>query len=72
VQFQIPELLRTRQFTVSGDRRYFAEATKIDSSDLLIAVRPIGCRDDGSYRLVWRILKQYPNPELESLWEYID
>ena len=72
VQFQIPELLRTRQFTVSGDRRYFAEATKIDSSDLLIAVRPIGRRDDGSYRLVWRILKQYPNPELESLWEYID
>jgi len=72
LQFQIPPLLRTRQFTVSGDRRYFDQATDIDSSDLLIAVRPIARREDGTYRLVWRILKQYPDPELENLWEYID
>lgn len=72
LQFHIPPLLRTRQFTASGDRRYMAESTTIDSSDLLIAVRPIARRSDGSYRLVWKILREYPNPELENLWEYID
>lgn len=72
LQFQVPPLLQTRRLTVSGDRRYLAEATQVNSSDLLLVIRPIARRSDGSYRMVWRILKEFPNPEFENLWEYID
>ncbi len=40
-----------------------------NSSDLLIAFRPIRERD-GSYTLLWRILHRFPSPQIDDLTDY--
>jgi hypothetical protein len=59
-QFQIPPVLESGRFTVTGDQRYRDTLLGLAGSDLLISLRPIERRSDGSYRVVWRILKAFP------------
>mgnify|MGYP003340048455 CR=1 FL=1 len=59
-----------RSFRISGDRRYMAEALEMGSSDVMLVLQPIDRRADGSYRVVWRMLRQFPAPQITDLREY--
>jgi len=72
IQFQVPEALRAGRFQREGDRRYQSVLLDMPSQDLLLAVQPTQRHPDGSYTLRWRILGQFPNPEVVDLGQYVE
>lgn len=72
IQFQVPEVLKTGQFLTDRDRRYRQLLLEMPSSDLILAVQPIVPHGDGSYTLRWRVLGQFPNPEVLDLGQYVE
>jgi hypothetical protein len=51
IQYKLPE---------SGTRR-------LESSDVLVAFRTVNQRSDGSYTVLWRVLNQFPDPQVRDL-----
>lgn len=60
LQFQLPEIMLKSQ-AISPE-----QLQKIRSSDLVIAFRPVHRRNDGSYTVVWRVLKELPAPKIQQ------
>ena len=72
IQFEVPEVLRTGRFLTDRDRRYRQLLLEMPSRDLLLAVQPVAQQRDGSYTLRWRVLGQFPDPEVVDLGQYVD
>lgn len=71
-QFQLPEAILNRELISREQRRDLDEILKTPSSDLLIALQPVSKRADGSYTVIWRVLKQFPDPKITDLERYLD
>lgn len=72
IQFQLPEFVLTGERLNRNQRRNLALFLETPSSDLLVAFRPVYRRLDGSYTVVWRILREFSNPQIEDLVNYVD
>ncbi|TVP60483.1 MAG: hypothetical protein EA343_17385 [Nodularia sp. (in: Bacteria)] len=60
LQFQLPEIMLNGQ-DISSD-----QLQPIPSSDIILAFRPVRRRADGSYTVLWRVLNQFPAPQIEK------
>lgn len=72
IQFQLPEFVLTGERLNRNQRRNLAFFLETPSSDLLVAFRPVYRRIDGSYTVVWRVIREFPNPKIEDLANYVD
>lgn len=61
LHFQLPEAILQSQ-TMSPE-----QLENITSSDIILAFRPVRRRRDGSYTVLWRVLKQLPAPQITKL-----
>ncbi|AFY68525.1 hypothetical protein Pse7367_0208 [Thalassoporum mexicanum PCC 7367] len=66
VAYDLPEAVTNPRLSISRNFPYLEIA---NSSDVLIALRPIRDRN-GSYTILWRILKRFPSPQIEDLEQY--
>jgi hypothetical protein len=66
VAYDLPEAVTNPRLEISRNFPYLEVA---NGSDVLIALRPIRTRN-GSYTILWRILKRFPSPQLEDLEQY--
>jgi hypothetical protein len=67
----VPEPLLTDKTWPNGDRRTIAIWEEFPSADLLVAFRPIHQRYDGRYTIVWRVLRQFPDPLITDIADYV-
>ncbi|MEA5620037.1 hypothetical protein VB711_19620 [Cronbergia sp. UHCC 0137] len=65
VQFQIPEIISPQN---SRDRQQLAQ---IPSSDIILAFRPVRRHSNGSYTILWRLIQQFPSPQIEDIENYL-
>ena len=72
VQYRLPDFIKNRELISRRDRRTLAIALDIPSSDLLIALQPVDRRIDGSYTVLWRVLRSFPDPPIVDLHRYAD
>ncbi|NES21081.1 MAG: hypothetical protein F6K41_19655 [Symploca sp. SIO3E6] len=72
VQFQLPEEVITGEPISRSDRRYLNLILDTPSSDVLVAFRPVQQRFDGSYIVIWRVLDQFPEPQIVDLHRYVE
>ncbi|MCL1466975.1 hypothetical protein [Argonema galeatum] len=72
IQFQLPEILLNGDRISRSQRRNLNALLQTPSIDLLIAFRPVYRRQDGSYTVLWRVIKQFPDPQIQGLEKYID
>jgi hypothetical protein len=72
LQFQLPEIINTGKSIPKSDRANINELLKMQSSDTIIAFRPVRQRSDGSYTVLWRVVNQLPDPEIEDLEAYLE
>ena len=72
VQFQLPASLVNREVIPRRDRRYLDQLLQTSSSDILVAFRPIARNNDGSYTMIWRLVNQFPDPQVLDLATYLD
>jgi hypothetical protein len=71
LQFQLPEIILSRQPIYRQNSRLRQQLAPINSSDIIVAFRPVRRRYDGSYTIVWRVLNQLPAPPIEDLDNYL-
>lgn len=71
VQFQVPEVVQTGGTVSREQRRYLDQILELPSSDVLVAFRPVSRRADGSYTVLWQVLTQFPDPQIEDVEKYI-
>ncbi len=71
LQFQLPEIIKGVQPVALGDRLYIDQLLAMQSSDVIVAFRPVRRRADGSYTILWRVLKQLPDPQIQDLEDYL-
>lgn len=72
IQFQIPEVLLTGKPISRSQRRHLPDILKTPSSDVIVAFQPVHRRLDGSYTVLWRLVYQFPNPQIEDLDQYVE
>lgn len=72
IQFDLPDLIVTGRPLTQRERRILALLLETPSSDLLVAFRPIARRSDGSYLVLWRVLQEFPDPEILDLFKYVN
>jgi hypothetical protein len=70
-QFQLSEVILQRQSISGAQRRQLNRILQTPSSDVLVAFRPVKQLSDGSYTVVWRLLKQFPDPQIIDLHKYL-
>jgi hypothetical protein len=71
LQFAIPEIVLNGKRISPQQRRDVDKLLKIQSSDSLVAFRAVRQRNDGSYTVLWKILNQMPEPEINDLEQYL-
>ncbi|MBD2388458.1 hypothetical protein [Cylindrospermum sp. FACHB-282] len=71
LQFQLPEIIVSGQPISQQNSRSRAQLGQLQSSDLILAFRPVRRRSDGSYTILWRVLNQLPAPPIEDLENYV-
>ncbi|MBW4539015.1 MAG: hypothetical protein KME43_07685 [Myxacorys chilensis ATA2-1-KO14] len=71
LQFKLPELLTSGRPVPPNQRQSLKDLLKMPSSDLLFAFRPVSRRSDGSYTVLWRLLIQFPDPQIRDLEKYV-
>jgi hypothetical protein len=71
LQFQLPEIILHNQPISPQNSRSRAQLAELQSSDIILAFRPVRRRQDGSYTVVWRVLNQLPAPTIEDLANYL-
>jgi len=72
VQFQLPEVVLADEPISRRERRYLNLILDTPSSDVLVAFRPVQQRFDGSYIVLWRVLNQFPQPQIVDLHKYVE
>ncbi|MDJ0798560.1 MAG: hypothetical protein QNJ51_17350 [Calothrix sp. MO_167.B12] len=71
LQFQLPEIITSGKLVSSRQRLYIDQLLEMQSSDVIVAFRPVRRRADGSYTILWRVFKQLPNPQIHDLEDYL-
>jgi hypothetical protein len=71
LQFQLPEAILTGKQLTPQERLQIDELLKIQSSDRIIAFRPVRQRSDGSYTILWRVVKELNPPQIDDLETYL-
>ncbi len=71
LQFQLPEIIVKNQPLSGKQRRYIDQLLQMQSSDVIVAFRPVRRHSDGSYTIVWRVLQQLKDPQIEDLEDYL-
>ncbi|MBD2500707.1 hypothetical protein [Anabaena azotica] len=66
LQFQLPEIILNSQIANLEKTTYIDQLKQVRSSDMIIAFRPVRKRSDGSYTVLWRVLKELPAPQIEE------
>ncbi len=72
IQFNLPDAIASNQLLFRTDRRYIDLIIEMQSSDMLVAFRPVSRRADGSYTVLWKVLKQFPDPPIQDLEQYLE
>ncbi|MBD2094633.1 hypothetical protein H6F90_05645 [Trichocoleus sp. FACHB-591] len=72
LQFQMPEIVMSREPVSRRDRRYLDLLLETPSSDHLLAFRPVIRHSDGTYTVLWRVLQQFPDPQIQDLDKYVN
>lgn len=67
LQFQLPDMILSGRPLSPEERQLLGQIQQLRSSDLLIAFRPVRRRSDGSYTILWRVLHQFPEPQIKDL-----
>ena len=71
LQFQLPEIIINNQILTRKQRRYIDQLLQMQSSDVILAFRPVRRRADGSYTVIWRVLQQLSDPQIDDLEDYL-
>ncbi len=71
LQFQLPEIIVNNRNISRAERLYLDQLLEMQSSDTIVAFRPVRRRSDGTYTVIWRVLKQLPNPQIKDLEKYV-
>jgi hypothetical protein len=71
LQFQLPEIIANNQVLSRKQRRYIDQLLQMQSSDVIVAFRPVRRHSDGSYTVIWRVLQQFKDPIIEDLEDYL-
>ncbi len=71
LQFQLPEIITRNQVISGKQRRYIDQLLQMQSSDIIVAFRPVRRHSDGSYTVTWRVLQQLKDPQIEDLEDYL-
>ncbi|MGB3639712.1 MAG: hypothetical protein WBA39_19380 [Rivularia sp. (in: cyanobacteria)] len=71
LQFQLPETIANNQVISRKQRRYIDQLLQMQSSDVIVAFRPVRRHSDGSYTVTWRVLQQLTDPQIEDLEDYL-
>jgi len=66
LQFQLPEIILNSQIANLEKTTYIDQLKQVRSSDMIIAFRPVRKRSDGSYTVIWRVLKELPAPQIRE------
>lgn len=72
IQYKLPDFIRNQQPLQSQQRRYLSLLLETPSKDLLIAFQPISQGSDGSYNVIWRVIGQFPDPQIQDLNKYVE
>lgn len=72
IQFQLPAPLISREVIPRRDRRYLDQTLQTPSSDIVVALQPIERNNDGSYTMIWRLVNQFPDPQVLDLTNYLN
>ncbi|HEY9853138.1 MAG TPA: hypothetical protein V6D28_26945 [Leptolyngbyaceae cyanobacterium] len=71
IQFKLPDFILTGEPLTNNQQRNLNLFLETPSIDLLIAFQPVYRRLDGSYIVLWRIIKQFPDPQIKDLEKYV-
>ena len=71
IQFNLPDAIADDRPLLKTDRRYVPLILDMQSSDTLVAFRPVRRRADGSYTVLWKVLAEFPDPQIEDLQDYV-
>lgn len=71
LQFQLPEIIAKNQIISRKQRRYIDQLLQMQSSDVIVAFKPVRRHSDGSYTVIWRVLQQLKDPQIEDLEDYL-
>lgn len=72
LQFQMPEIVMSGEPISRRDRRYLDLLLETPSSDHLLAFRPVIRHSDGTYTVLWRVLQQFPDPQIADLDQHVN
>ncbi|MBV6624005.1 MAG: hypothetical protein KI793_13890 [Rivularia sp. (in: Bacteria)] len=71
IQFQLPEIITNNRVVPKKQRRYIDQLLQMQSSDVIVAFKPVRRHADGSYTIIWRVLQQLSDPKIEDLEDYL-
>ncbi len=71
LQFQLPEIILNSQSVSRKDQSRLDQLLQTQSSDLILAFRPVYQHPDGSYTVLWRVLSQFRDPQIDDLEQYV-
>ncbi|MBW4560236.1 MAG: hypothetical protein KME32_03605 [Mojavia pulchra JT2-VF2] len=66
LQFQLPEIMLSGTQLARQAPSTLEQLQQMHSSDIIFAFRPVRRRSDGSYTVLWRVLNQFPEPQLSD------
>jgi hypothetical protein len=71
IQFKLPEVIKNGGVVKRSDRGKIDQLLHIESSDILVAFRPVYQRSNGGYTVLWKILGKFANPQISDLEKYL-
>ena len=71
LQFKLPGIIVNNQLLTRKQRRYLDQLLEMQSSDIILAFRPVRRRYNGSYTVIWRVLQELPEPQIDDLEDYL-
>ncbi|MGD1911801.1 MAG: hypothetical protein ACFB2X_13350 [Rivularia sp. (in: cyanobacteria)] len=71
LQFKLPEIIVNNQPVTRKQRRYLDQLLEMQSSDVMLAFRVVGRRSGGSYTVIWRVLQELNDPQINDLEDYL-
>lgn len=71
LKFQLPEIILQGGVVSRSQRLHIDQLLKMQSSDVLVAVRPIHRHPNGGYTILWRVINQLEDPKITDLEEYL-
>jgi hypothetical protein len=71
LQFQLPDIILQGGVVSRAQRLHIDQLLQMQSSDVIVAFRPVRRHPDGSYTILWRFVKQLNDPKITDLEAYL-